>query len=262
MIEASNLSRIPSVRHGFFTRQGGYSQGLYASLNCSFGSGDDAGTVVRNRDHIATVLGLTGDRLVVPRQVHSPDVVTVEAPWPRDDAPEADAAVTATPNIAIAITTADCAPVLFADEAAGVIGAAHAGWRGALAGVTEATVAAMERLGARRETISASVGPSISKPNSEVGPELREAFVDAHRRAERFFAPSAREDHFRFDLPGYLHWRLEHAGIGSIEIIECCTYANEERFFSFRRTTHRAEKIYGCQLSAVTLGPDTFLRED
>ncbi len=259
MIEARSLLNVPDVRHGFFTREGGFSRGLYAGLNCAYGTGDVAETVDRNRDHVATALGLERARLATPYQHHSADVVVVDEPWVRAEAPKADGLVTARRGVAIGITTADCAPVLFADVDGGVIGAAHAGWRGALGGVTDEVVSQMEVLGGKRERIAAAVGPTISPTNYEVGPEFREAFVLQNPAHEHFFGPSERPDHFMFDLPGYLEWRLKCIGLGTVERLGLCTYADEERFFSYRRTTHRKEETYGCQLSAITLGPDAFL---
>jgi len=261
MIEAHNLIKIPEVRHGFFTREGGYSTGDYAGLNCIFGTGDDPEIVQRNRRHIATALGLDADRLVTPYQHHSADVVAVMQPWTRADAPKADGLVSATPGIAIGITTADCAPVLFADAKENVIGASHAGWRGAIAGVTDQVVVEMERLGARRETIAAAVGPTISAANYEVGAEFHEQFLDADSDNARFFQPSARDGHFMFDLPAYLEHRLAAAELGSVQRTGQCTYADDQMFYSYRRATHRGEATYGGQISAITLGPDAFMRE-
>ena len=259
MIEAHNLSTIADVRHGFFTRNGGYSDGVYNSLNCGYGSGDSKETVTRNRVHVARSLGLAGGQLVTVYQVHSPDVVTVTEPWFAQDAPKADAMVTNEPGTALGVLTADCAPVLFADREAGVVGAAHAGWRGALAGICEATIEAMEALGANRQQIAAAIGPTISFRNYEVGPEFHDAFMEEDKSFARFFSPSERDGHFMFDLPGFLQHRMTVAGIGSVEWCGKCTYADEEEFFSFRRTTHREEPDYGRQISAITLGPSAFL---
>lgn len=261
MIEAHNLIKIPEVRHGFFTREGGYSSGDYAGLNCIFGTGDDPDVVKRNRGHIATALGLEADRLVTPYQHHSADVVTVTQPWAREDAPKADGLVSATPGIAIGITTADCAPVLFADMKSNVIAAAHAGWRGALSGITDQVVVEMERLGAHRQSIAAAVGPTISGANYEVGPEFHEQFLEADSANARFFRPSPRDGHLMFDLPAYLENRLNAAGLGSVERTGECTYVDDVRFYSYRRATHRGETTYGGQISAITLGPDGFSRE-
>lgn len=262
MIEAHNLSTIADVRHGFFTRRGGYSHGVYNSLNCGYGSDDCRETVTRNRVHVARSLGLVVDQIVTVHQMHSPDVVTVTGPWFAQDAPEADAMVTNGPGTALGVLTADCAPVLFADREAGVVGAAHAGWRGALAGVCEATVEAMEALGAGRRHIAAAIGPAISSRNYEVGPEFHDAFMEKDSGSARFFGPSERRGHFMFDLPGFLLRRLNAAGVGSVEWCGKCTYAEEEDFFSFRRTTHREEPDYGRQISAITLGPGAFLKEE
>ena len=261
MIEAHNLIKIPDIRHGFFTREGGYSTGDYSGLNCIYGTGDDPDKVKRNRTHIATALGLEHEQLVTPYQHHSADVVVVTEPWERADAPKADGLVSATPGVGIGITTADCAPVLFADTEKGVIGAAHAGWRGALGGVTDSVIVEMEKLGARREAISVAVGPTISGANYEVGPEFHQQFMDADSVNARYFRPSARDGHFMFDLPAYLEHRLGGQELGSVECTGQCTYSDDVRFYSYRRATHRGEKTYGGQLSAITLGPASFLKE-
>lgn len=261
MIEAHNLIRNPDIRHGFFTREGGYSTGDYSGLNCIYGTGDDPQLVQRNRAHIATALGLDPDRLVTPYQHHSADVVVVTQPWSRADAPKADGLVSARPGVAIGITTADCAPVLFADAQAQVIGAAHAGWRGALGGVTDQVISEMEMLGARRGNISVAVGPTISGENYEVGPEFHEQFLDDDADNAQFFQPSQKDGHFMFNLPAYLMHRLGAADVGSVEHTGQCTYADPQKFYSYRRATHRGEKTYGGQISAITLGPDAFLKE-
>ena len=261
MIEAHNLIKNPDIRHGFFTREGGYSSGDYSGLNCIYGTGDDPDTVRRNRTHIATALGIEPERLVTPYQHHSADVVVVDEVWAREDAPRADGLVSARQGVAIGITTADCAPVLFADARAQVIGAAHAGWRGALGGVTDQVVVEMERLGAERASIAAAVGPTISGKSYEVGPEFYEQFMAADSTNDRFFSPSPRDGHFMFDLPAYLLQRLRAAELGSVEHTGQCTYADDVRFYSYRRATHRGEKTYGGQISAITLGPDAFLKE-
>lgn len=260
MIEAHNLIRNPDIRHGFFTREGGYSTGDYSGLNCIYGTGDDPQKVRRNRAHIATALGLEPEQLVTPYQHHSADVVVVTEPWVREDAPKADGLVSNRPGVAIGITTADCAPVLFADPEAQVIGAAHAGWRGAIGGVTDQILREMEALGARRERIAVAVGPTISGANYEVGPEFHEQFIAEDPSNTRFFRPSDRDGHFMFDLPAYLKHRLSRAGVGSVEHTGQCTYAEPERFYSYRRATHRGEKTYGGQISAITLGPAAFLK--
>ena len=195
----------------------------------------------------------TGAQLLTLYQIHSPNVVTVTAPWNIGEGPQADAMVSKVPSIALGILTADCAPVLFADAGAGVIGAAHAGWKGALSGVTDSTIAAMESLGAQRDRIAAAIGPCISQTNYEVGPEFRDRFVEADSRNVRFFAASDRADHLRFDLEGYVAERLDEAGVANIARCSACTYAHESDFFSFRRATHRGETDYGRQVSAIML---------
>jgi hypothetical protein len=250
MIEAEALAGLP---HGFFTREGGHSTGPYASLNCGYGSGDDKSVVARNRAMVASRLGVEPDRLLTVWQCHSADAVTVEEPWRFDAAPKADALVTALPGYGLAVLTADCTPVLFADRDAGVIGAAHAGWKGALTGILEATLAAMERLGARRDAIHAVIGPTISRAIYETGPEFIDRFLEEDRANRRFFAPSERPHHNYFDLPGYTAHRLGAAGCAEITDLGLCTYAEEDRFFSFRRATHRRESDYGRQISAIAL---------
>jgi polyphenol oxidase len=249
MIEAEVLAGLP---HGFFTRQGGHSTGHYASLNCGYGSGDDKALVARNRAHVAERLGVAPDRLLTVWQCHSADAVSVDAPWPYDAAPKADALVTATPGFGLAVLSADCTPVLFADR---VIGAAHAGWKGALTGILEATLSAMERLGARREAVQAVIGPTISRASYETGPEFIDLFIDEDRANARFFLPSSRPHHHFFDLPGYAAHRLQKAGCDTVSDLALCTYADEVKFFSFRRTTHRREIDYGRQISAIALSP-------
>lgn len=242
-----------AIRHGFFTRQGGVSEGLYASLNGGQGSADDPARVKENRGRMADALGVERHRFVSVYQVHSPDVVTAVEPWPREAAPKADAMVTRMPGLALAVSSADCGPVLFADAENHVVGAAHAGWRGALTGVLEATLAAMERLGARRSTIAAVLGPTISQKAYEVGPEFAERFVEASPNNARFFAPSNAAGRSMFDLPAYIGMRLKEAGIGRLENMNLCTYGDEARFFSYRRMVHRGEADYGRLLHAIAL---------
>ena len=251
-LEAQGLNGA-RIAHGFFGRDGGISQGIYASLNCGPGSKDDAPAVAENRRRVADALA-SEVRLISLSQVHSP-IVHALPPWATEDGKrlEGDGMVTATPGLGLGILTADCAPVLFADAEAGVIGAAHAGWKGALGGVLEATLEAMERLGALRMRISAAIGPSISQKNYEVGADFRDRFLEAETKDERFFVPSDREGHFRFDLPGYAAHRLTQAGTGSVETLGICTYPAENGFFSFRRTTHAGEPDYGRQISAIVL---------
>ena len=249
------LNDLPDVRHAFFTREGGVSEGLYASLNCGLGSDDEPARVTENRRRALAALDLEADRLVTAYQVHSPDAVTVEAPWAREDAPRADALVTRTAGLALGITTADCVPVLFADATAGVVGAAHAGWRGALTGITDATLAAMENLGAERRRIVAGIGPAICQRSYEVGPEFPGPFLEQDLANKCFFCPSSRAGHFRFDLKGYVARRLAQAGAGQVQCLPSDTCAEEERFFSYRRSCLRGEADYGRGLSAIALQP-------
>lgn len=252
MLQAKNLSTVAGIRHAFFTREGGVSEGVYASLNAGVGSADDPAKVAENRARMAKAVGVTPERLLTAYQVHSPDVVVAEKPWPADARPRADAIVTRVPGLAIGVSTADCGPVLFADPQARVIGAAHAGWRGALSGVLEAAIAAMERLGAERGRLVAAVGPMISQRNYEVGNELIEQFTKADAENARFFA-TGRPGHAHFDLPGFIAARLARAGIRQVEDLAACTYADPLRFYSYRRTTHRAEPDYGRHVNAIAL---------
>ena len=249
------LNQSARVRHAFFTRAGGVSQGLFGSLNCGFGSGDNPDHVAANRFRALSCLD--GDsELLTLYQVHSPNVVIVEAPWKPVDAPKADAAVTRRPGLALGVLTADCAPVLFADvganAGAGVIGAAHAGWKGALAGVVEATVEAMTGLGARTSHITAAIGPCIQQESYEVGPEFRDRFQDADPANGEFFVASSSDGHFMFDLPGYVAGKLDALGI-AFETTGEDSCSDEARFFSYRRATNRGEEDYGRGLSAILL---------
>jgi YfiH family protein len=253
MLQATALAGLTGIRHGFFTRSGGVSQGVYATLNGGIGSKDAPEHVGENRARMAKALGVRSDHFVSAYQIHSPDVVTVEQPWPHDQRPKADAMVTKTPGIALGISTADCGPVLFADVQARVIGAAHSGWRGAFSGVLEATVAAMEKLGADRNRMVVALGPMIRQPNYEVGPEFVARFREAGDDNMKFFAPSERKDHAMFDLAGYATMRLERAGIATIEDLKHCTYAEPERFFSYRRMTKLGETDYGRHINAIAL---------
>jgi polyphenol oxidase len=253
MLQSAALASVPGVRHAFFTRGGGVSDGLYTSLNGGTGSNDTPVKVVENRARMAAAIGVEPGSFVTAYQIHSPDVVTIDRPWTPEERPRADAIVTRTPGIGIGVTTADCGPVLFADAQAQVIGAAHAGWRGAFMGVLEATLAAMERCGADRARIAAVLGPTIRQPNYEVGPEFAERFTDADAQNARFFRPSQRPGHAMFDLPGYIVARLTAAGVGRIEDLACCTYADPARFFSYRRSTHAKEPDYGRHVNAIAL---------
>src|SRR5918997_2186513 len=239
LIEAPELNSLPGIRHAFFTREGGVSTGIYESLNGGLGSSDDPGKVRENRRRMTDRLGLPADTLVSLHQVHSAEALVVECPWSRDERPQADGMVTKTPGLALGITTADCGPILFADPTAGVIGAAHAGWRGALGGVVEATLNAMETLGAAHGRIVAVLGPMIRQDAYEVGPELVRGFQQADHGNGRFFRPAGRNGHAMFDLAGYVSARLRQAGVGQVVDLGLCTYADESRFFSYRRATHR-----------------------
>jgi purine-nucleoside/S-methyl-5'-thioadenosine phosphorylase / adenosine deaminase len=252
MIEAEAL-KSPVLRHGFFTREGGFSQGLFASLNCGMGSGDDKDVVRKNREIAAARLNVPEPCLVTVYQVHSPEVVTVTEPFELASRPKADGMVTNVPGLALGVLTADCGPILFADTQSGVIGAAHAGWKGALGGVTSSTLNAMEKLGARRENIVAVVGPMIQTQSYEVGPEFPQRFIADDDDNKRFFAPSPRPGHSMFDLAGYIAARLEREGAGQVVSLGHCTFSEEPRFFSYRRATHRAERAYGRQISAIAL---------
>jgi YfiH family protein len=250
-IKAASLA-MPGVRHGFFTRAGGVSSGIYASLNCGIGSKDDRALVLENRARVAAAVGTRADRLATPYQVHGTTAVTVTDVWAPGEGPQADAVVTNAPGIVLGVGSADCGPILLADGEAGVIGAAHSGWRGALAGIAESAIAAMVALGAERRRIVAALGPTISQPNYEVGADVRLQFVTTDDSYARFFVPSAREGHYLFDLPGLIVARLEAAGVRASSL-GLCTYADETRFFSYRRTTHRKEPDYGRQLSVIML---------
>jgi YfiH family protein len=253
MLHATSLSEMPGIRHAFFTREGGVSGGLYASLNGGVGSKDEAHKVAENRARMARALSVAPERFLSAYQIHSPDVVVAETPWDRESRPKADAIVTRVPGLAIGVSTADCGPVLFADAQAGVIGAAHAGWRGAFLGVLESTIAAMEKLGADRARIAAAVGPMIRQDNYEVGPEFRAQFLAADGGHERYFAPGRRDGHAMFDLAGFIAMRLDRAGIRSIEDLDLCTYADPLRFYSYRRSQHCHEPDYGRHINAIAL---------
>lgn len=247
-ILTSDLLPVP---HGFFTRQGGASSGIFASLNCGFGSTDQTDMVAINRSRAAKALDVDPDMLTGVHQTHSAIALAVDSPHD-GPAPKADAMVTRTPGLALAILTADCQPVLFADAENGVIGAAHAGWKGALDGVLEATLDAMENLGAKRETTRAAIGPSISQRAYEVGSEFLDRFMDVEADNARFFA-NGEGDRFQFDLVGYGLHRLRAAGVAEAGWIGHCTYSDETRFYSYRRSVHRREADYGRLISAITL---------
>ena len=243
------------IRHGFFGRAGGVSEGLYRSLNCGYGSGDDPEAVRENRGRATAACGLPPTALCTAYQVHSAEAFVVDAPWAREDAPRVDAMATATPGLALAILTADCVPVLMADREAGVIGAAHAGWRGALNGILEAAVQAMLRLGARAGEIRTVIGPAIGAASYEVGPEFPAPFLARKPENEDLFAPAERDGHFLFDLTGYVARRLSGLGLAAVEATGGDTCAEADRYFSYRRSVHRGEPDYGRNISVVALGP-------
>src|SRR3954470_2219005 len=246
------LSAIPGLRHGFFTREGGVSDGIYQSLNGGIGSKDDASHVAENRRRMAAQLGVAPDHLLTAFQVHSPDVAVATGPWDAAARPRADAIVTRTEGLAIGVTAADCGPVLFVDPRARVIGAAHAGWKGALTGIVESTVAAMEKLGAERSGIVAAIGPLIRQHSYEVGSEFVERFIEVDAEHALYFIPSSRDGHAMFDLAGFIRMRLENAGVLMIDDIGLDTYS-DDRLYSYRRSVHRNEPDYGRHVHAIAL---------
>ncbi|NVD28511.1 peptidoglycan editing factor PgeF [Parasphingorhabdus flavimaris] len=251
MLDISTSSLLGGAAHGFLGRAGGVSEGIYAGLNIGLGSDDDREAIMANR-RLATEGVLPGSELVTVHQIHSAEVVTVTGPLPLDQRPKADAMVTDRPNHLLGILTADCVPVLFYDARARVIGAAHAGWKGALAGVTDNVIGAMEKLGADRDNIACAIGPCIAQASYEVDAAFRSRFVDADSTNDRFFA-AGRPDHFQFDIEEYVAARLGREGIAKIDKLGLDTYANEDRYFSYRRSCHRAEAGYGRQISLIGL---------
>ena len=251
-VEVIRAAALMGTPHGFLGRRGGVSTGIHAGLNVGWGSDDERAAIAENRRRAVESV-LPGAALVTVHQVHSPDVVTVTAPWPDDSRPKADALVTNRPGLLLGILTADCAPVLLADREAGVIGAAHAGWKGALAGVTDSTIAAMEALGARRERIAAAIGPCIAQASYEVDDDFEARFVVADTFNARFFK-MGREGHAWFDLEGYVAMRLEAAGVATVEKLGLDTYADDLRFYSYRRATHRGEPEYGREIAVIGMG--------
>ncbi|GGE40114.1 laccase domain protein [Agaricicola taiwanensis] len=245
----SNALTLPGIRHAFFTREGGISQGIYASLNGGIGSDDAADAVAENRRRMAAHLGVPSTAFLSVYQVHSADALIVEAPFD-GERPRADALVTKTPGLALAVSMADCGPVLFADPKARVVAAAHSGWKGAVGGILEATLQRMEELGASRTDIIAVLGPCIRQPSYEVGAEFAGRFAADD---QLFFIPSDKPEHFLFDLSGYILSRLKAAGLRRIEDLALDTYADEQRFFSYRRTTHRGEPDYGRLMAGIVL---------
>lgn len=254
-IQAPSLAALPSVRHAFFTRNGGVSTGIYTSLNAGLASADEQEAVRENRRRIADHMGVDASCLLTCYQVHSADVAVVTEPWLPEDRPRVDALVTRVKGLALGILTADCCPVLFADAEAGVIGAAHAGWRGAVAGVLDNTVAEMEKLGADRRRIKAALGPCIWQESYEVGPEFPVPFIEQDVQADRFFKASKRPGHFLFDLPGYVAGRLQALGLAAIAPSLADTYADETRFFSYRRNTEQGIQTASRLISAILLRP-------
>ena len=252
MIQIDELKH-PNIAHGFFGRQGGYSKGIFASLNCGLGSGDDRATVVRNREVVAKAIGGSEPQIVTAYQVHSADAIFVTKPWLHDERPKVDGMVTNVRGLILGTLTADCGPLLFSDKKAGVIGCSHAGWKGALTGITDATVLRMEELGAKRENVVAVLGPTISKTAYEVGPEFFQRFIDASPRNKIYFSESVRREHHMFDLPAFLTDRMKAFGIGTVIDCGLCTYTRDEEYFSYRRATHAQEKDYGRQIAAITL---------
>ena len=252
-ITSPDLAAESGIRHAFFTREGGVSGGIYASLNGGLGSSDDKAAIAENRARMARHLAVEPSHLVSLWQVHSPDVAVVTGPW-QGERPKADAMVTVSRDVALGISTADCGPILFADAEARVIGAAHSGWKGAFSGVVGATVTEMEKLGARRERILAVLGPTISAKAYEVGPEFVERFRAENATYGRFFTASERAAHMMFDLPAFIALKAQEAGIGRFVDLALCTYGDEARFFSYRRTTNRGEPDYGRLISAIALG--------
>jgi polyphenol oxidase len=251
-LESMLLSAIPGLRHAFFTRDGGVSDGIYNSLNGGIGSNDDPANVAENRSRMAERMGVTPEYFLSVHQTHSPDVLVTSGPWQGASRPLADALVTRTEGLAIGATAADCGALLLVDPNARVIGAAHAGWKGALTGIVESTVDAMEKLGAERSGIVAAIGPLIRQHSYEVGAEFVDRFVEADAENALFFIPAAREGHAMFDLAGFIRMRLENAGVLMIDDIGADTYS-DERFYSYRRSVHRGEPDYGRHVHAIVL---------
>ena len=250
-VDSDILKGMPRVRHAFFTSRGGVSSGIYESLNAGLGSDDDRASVVENRRRMADVLNVDAGNIASPYQVHSADVVFTDKAWD-ENRPKADGVVTKVPGLALGIVTADCGPVLFCDGDAGVIGACHAGWKGAVGGVMEATIDCMVEHGATRKNITAVLGPTISHANYEVGPDFPKPFLELDAGNSRYFSASVKADHHMFDLPAYIVDRLNKAGVRGSSV-NLCTYQGDSQFFSYRRTTHRGEADYGRQMSAIVL---------
>jgi len=252
-IEADNLKSLAGIRHGFFTRHGGISKGIYAGLNCGRGSDDEASHVAENRARVARHLGALASDIATPYQVHGATAIVLDALPDLSTLPKADAVVTATPGLAVGILTADCGPVLFADSKAGVVAAAHAGWRGAVGGVLEAAVAAMVNIGADRQNIHAAVGPCIHQSAYEVGPEFEAEFIAMNSDYCVFFEAPSPGARVRFDLPGFIAQELQRCGVATVEPPRQCTFETESLFYSYRRTQARREPDYGRQISAIVV---------
>jgi YfiH family protein len=255
MIKSKALEKAGGLQHGFFTRQGGKSQGVFESLNCGYGSDEDSDIVSTNRAHAMELIGLDETSLVTAYQTHSADVVVVKNPWLPAAAPKVDGMVSNVPGIALGILTADCAPVLFSDPIAGVVGAAHAGWRGAKDGVLKATLEAMSTLGAKAHQVTAAIGPCIQQASYEVSDSFYDSFLIDNLSNEEFFCSSNRPGHKQFNLPGFIISALRQNSVENIESLNLDTYKNDDLFFSYRRATHRQEKQYGRLLSAIALEP-------
>ncbi len=253
MITIDELSDNPAIRHGFFTREGGVSEGLYGSLNCGYGSGDQADNVTENRNRVVRELGVPEAKLLTCYQEHTATAIVVEKPWSSENAPIADGLATKTPGLALGILTADCAPVLFADDKAGVIGAAHGGWQGALSGILEATLERMVELGADIANVKSAVGPCITQDSYEVGPEFFERFCVASAGNADHFKPSSKDGHHMFDLAGYISARLGQVGIAEIAQTGYDTCQDEHLFYSYRRSVLQGEKDYGREISVIAL---------
>jgi YfiH family protein len=252
MLSSSLLAAVPGLRHAFFTREGGVSDGVYAGLNGGLGSNDDPERVRENRRRMAEHMGVAPAQLLSVHQIHSPDAIVATGPWEGPARPKADAIVTANPGLAISVTAADCGPVLLVDPNARVIGAAHAGWKGALTGIVESTIEAMEKLGAERGHMLAAIGPLIRQHSYEVGGEFVERFLDADADSAMHFIPSRRDGRAMFDLAGFIRTRLENAGVLMIDDLGIDTYS-DERCYSYRRSVHRKEPDYGRQVHAIAL---------
>ena len=248
----TDLEKLKFLKHGFFTRIGGMSEGVYEGLNCAYSSGDDKESVTANRAKVAETLGIEVDQLVTVKQVHGAKVITIDAPF-KNEPPEADGIVTSARGVAIGVLTADCAPVLFADKKAKIIGAAHAGWKGAVGGVMEATIAAMEVLGAKRENIHAAIGPCIGPLSYEVGPDFKKPFLDQDAGNEAFFKAASKDGHFIFNLPGYAVHRLKKTGIAAVYDTQQDTLPNEGIYYSYRGSCQHKKTDYGRQISAIVL---------